>query len=205
MDEPFLQEFQASKYCRVCARESNKLVSLCSSKSDEITLAEKFSFCTQFICETDDERPQSICSKCTRNLKVAYEFCKLAKASEEKFQQWMMLSVPKTQSIVPIEAILVSDGPVEMEIKEEDIAEMISAVESGVFNEPPISIADNFDLSQKASPQGSQKANCVQQRIKKVKKGDGAKPTCSICFATLSRNSALKTHMLKHTGDRREY
>lgn len=82
--------------CRICAKTTNKLTNVFTTRKKGISLAEMISYCTQLSINQRDNRPSKICGKCMTDLKVAYKLCNLAKASEERFQQ-----IDLSQQIAP--------------------------------------------------------------------------------------------------------
>lgn len=90
-----MDEHQAgtSKYtkllqsCRICTKTSNAMVGLFGTQKNGVFLSEMIYQCTQLTMHQNDNRPPSICNECVENLNVAYEFCNLAKSSEQKFQE----------------------------------------------------------------------------------------------------------------------
>lgn len=80
-----------SKCCRICRKMPRAMVSIFDTRKKGILLAEMISHCTQLTIEPSDDRPANICKICTKNLYTAYDFCNLAKKSEQEFQHIVQL------------------------------------------------------------------------------------------------------------------
>lgn len=135
------QNFDFLIYCRICAENKSGLRNLFDVKYKEITLSEMISFCTQLIVQPHDNRPSTICAKCFEKLEIAYEFCSLAKSSEEKFQR--MISSQSQQStpsdpLQSIESVLV---------KHEDENDTLCVI-NGVENQLKVEIKEESDADE---------------------------------------------------------
>lgn len=86
--------------CRACASETHSQVNLFQANENGIILSDMISQCVPIDVERKDDRPSIICNKCISNLKIAYEFQKDVKASEEIFQA-MSESLPKEEKFEP--------------------------------------------------------------------------------------------------------
>lgn len=72
--------------CRICLQSRKTVKNLFDQKSNGKSLADMISYCTQSEIQQNDDLPSKLCLKCEKNLKIAYDFCVLAKASEEQLQ-----------------------------------------------------------------------------------------------------------------------
>lgn len=101
--------FTYTNCCRICTEDSSETHNLFEIRHRGTTLSEMISFCTHLaLQENDNSRPSNICRSCIGNLRTAYDFCKLAKASEEKFHE-LDLSQSAAIFAEPIESILVKE------------------------------------------------------------------------------------------------
>lgn len=73
--------------CRVCGKQSNKMISLFGIRKKGLMLAEMLSICTQSRVKQTDRFPSNICNQCLSNLEVAFDFYNLVKTSEDRFQK----------------------------------------------------------------------------------------------------------------------
>lgn len=87
--------------CRVCGKNSNKLINLFGIRKKGLTLADMLAICTQSNVKQTDRFPSNVCNQCLANLEIAFDFYKQVKASEEQFQQILSIDEPviETQSI----------------------------------------------------------------------------------------------------------
>lgn len=80
--------------CRVCGRNSKKMISLFGIRKKGLTLADMLSICTQSSVQQTDPLPSNVCDQCLANLEIAFDFHKQVKASEEQFRQILSLDEP---------------------------------------------------------------------------------------------------------------
>lgn len=80
--------------CRVCGKNSKKMISLFGIRKKGLTLADMLSICTQSSVQQADRLPSNVCNQCLANLEIAFNFHKLVKASEEQFRQILSLDEP---------------------------------------------------------------------------------------------------------------
>lgn len=87
--------------CRVCGKNSNKMISLFGIRKKGLTLADMLGICIQSTVQQSDRMPSNVCNQCLANLEIAFDFHKQAKASEERFRQILSMEEPaiETQSI----------------------------------------------------------------------------------------------------------
>lgn len=106
--------FDYKTCCRICTENSSETHNLFETRHRATTLSEMMSFCTQLaLQENDSSRPSNICRPCIENLRTAYYFCKLAKASEEKFREFYLSQQSVTIFAEPVESNLGKKGECE--------------------------------------------------------------------------------------------
>lgn len=81
----FSHNFQET--CRVCAKISNKMISLFGIRKKGLMLADMLAICTQNKIQRTDLRPSNICHQCLTNLEISFDFYNLVKSSEDRFQR----------------------------------------------------------------------------------------------------------------------
>lgn len=87
--------------CRVCGKNSNKIISLFSIRKKGLMLAEMLAICIQSNVDQTDRFPSNICNQCLANLEIAFDFYREAKASEDRFRRILSVDGPadETKSI----------------------------------------------------------------------------------------------------------
>lgn len=211
-----------SDCCRICTKKPKGMINIFTAQKGRISLVEKISQCTQLLIKPDDGRPPNICKKCAGNLDTAYDFSKLARESEEKFQQL----ISKNQAAEPtISAKIETDS-----VKDEEIGNFVLVDEDDEFKqkfdlkeESDEEMNDSFgdeDMPQQQSESddssGSEyKPNIKLKQQKKTKKPKGppkkakvrertkepkgiSKWQCYKCKSILGDRKSLEKHMDEH-------
>lgn len=80
-----------SQYCRTCASETKQLRSIYEEIEHGKSIAEAIAICAQISLHENEMKPKQICLDCFAKLESAYQFYILAKNSEERFDEWILL------------------------------------------------------------------------------------------------------------------
>lgn len=211
-------QFNYKNCCRICADNSIETYNLFEIRHRGTKLAEMISFCTHLaLQESDVSRPSNICRPCIESLRTAYEFCKLAKASERKFHEFNLLQPSATVFMQPkIESVLVNEE------EEEGIENIDFKADFNNFDSPAMideclkveikeenyamDMDEPFKLSRpkvkrKNPPQESSKL--ILTTTKRQENVDVSKRVykswqCYKCHADICRLESLRLHMKKH-------
>lgn len=108
--------------CRVCAKHSNKMISLFGIRKKGLMLSDMLGICTQSKIQQTDRMPQNICNLCLSHLEITFDFYNQVKSSEDRFQTILSAQdqVLENQSLsfVPSAEIDNVENMVKVELKE---------------------------------------------------------------------------------------
>lgn len=181
--------------CRVCGKNSKKMISLFGIRKKGLTLADMLSICTQSSVHQTDRLPANVCNQCLANLEIAFDFHKQVKASEKQFQQILSLDepiieIPSSEYNAPLEIDSGINEKCEPKLElVEEPGIFITCDVASVLNREPSSVVNNV-----ATVTPELRAHRQEMRERRMHRLF----ECFMCKAKLKSFVDMRQHLKQH-------